>query len=247
MVDETKLALTDRVKAETWELHGKAEHHDFQESLGKGTISREGYIAYLGQMLLIHEALEKHLRTLAATDSTVASIVQDYQYQEPYLRADLEHFGVEASLITPCVGTQALIEHFERLAETNPIGLLGAHYVVEGSNNGSKFIAKSIRDAFDLDEDGVRYLDPYGKLQRAYWGDFKTALTAAAFSADDADAFVASAKAMYVAIYKVADELGEMVGGGEACSSGSVSTMETSSGSGSAAPKCPFHEKPSAG
>ncbi len=74
------------------------------------------------------------------------------------------------------------------IAETgdDPLRLLGMHYVLEGSNNGSRFIARHVGRAYQLSTGpGLRYLDPYGDRQRAYWMDFKNAMGKFQFTGAD--------------------------------------------------------------
>jgi heme oxygenase len=237
MIKTHDMSLPERIKAETWELHEKAEHHTFQDALVKGAVTREGYVAWLGQMLMIHKALESRLRNLVAANPAVATIVEDYQYQEGYLREDLTHFGVDPDTVTPLPSAQRMIDCFAHLENASPIGVFGVHYVLEGSNNGSKFIARAIRKSLNLTDDaGTKYLDPYGKQQVAYWKSFKTALADADFSADDIDTIIKSAKATYMAINGVADDLGAAGFSTELPTPIANSEPKAPSNS-----KCPFH------
>jgi len=93
----TMETLSARLKSGTWDLHQKAESQPFQKSLVKGEVSRAGYAAWLGQMLLVHRVLESRLRELAERDGRVASVVTSEQHQEPYLVADLAALGADAA------------------------------------------------------------------------------------------------------------------------------------------------------
>ncbi len=204
-MDNPATGVMARLKTETWPQHQAAETSDFQRRLAKGEVDVEGYGQWLGQMLLVHRALETRLRDAAARDPRIARVVTEEQYQEPYLLADLQHFGVDTKALTPLPGTRGLID---RLASASPLEILGMHYVLEGSNNGNRFIVRAVRKALDLSEGhGDRYLDPYGESQREKWAAFKREMDAATWSAGEADALVAAAKAMFSGIGAISADL----------------------------------------
>lgn len=200
-------SVMQRLKSETSDLHSAAERHPFQQSLLRGTVSREAYAQWLGQMLLIHRALEAHLRRLAPRFPSVASVLRDYQFQEPYLLGDLAFLGVEARSVAPLPAAARLMSRIDSDAHEHPLSLLGMHYVLEGSNNGSRYIAKSIRRALGLQAQGVAYLDPYGEEQPARWAQFKADMDAAGFSGPEEDSLVAGAGAMFQAVWELSEDL----------------------------------------
>jgi len=194
----TMETLSARLKSGTWDLHQKAESQPFQKSLVKGEVSRAGYAAWLGQMLLVHRVLESRLRELAERDGRVASVVTSEQHQEPYLVADLAALGADAAGAAALPATADLIRTIEEAAEREPIRLLGFHYVLEGSNNGNAFIARAIRSALGLEPGaGDRYLDPYGPRQREVWSAFKTQIDAQGFEDAEQRAMVEAARDMF--------------------------------------------------
>ncbi len=196
--------LSQKLKDGTWDLHSQAEKQPFQQNLVKGQVSRDAYGGWLAQMLLVHSALEKRLRTLCDNDPRVAAVVSDEQYQEPYLLADLAALGYDRPA-TALERTARLIETIENAAA---IRLLGYHYVLEGSNNGNAFIARAVRPALGLEPgSGDRYLDPYGERQRAVWGAFKTAIDEQAFSEDEQTAMVEAAREMFAGISELSAAL----------------------------------------
>lgn len=200
--------IMDRLRAETRDLHDAAEQHELQRNLGKGRLDRDLYIAYLRQLLLIHRALERGLDRQRQNDPEIARVIEDHQFQTPYLEEDLAFFGCPINAIEPVAATASLIRQIEADAEESPRVLLGYHYVLEGSNNGGRFIAKNVRVAYGLDGDaGMRYLDPYGERQRELWMRFKEAMGAVAFGDEECDAMVDRAKTMFGAIAGIGDEL----------------------------------------
>lgn len=192
----------------TSDLHTRAETHDFQKSLVSGRISREAYAAYLQQMLLVHRALESALRAAQDRVPAIARVVTAEQFQEPYLLEDLAFYDAPTTGYAPTPGTAALIERIQRDAQQQPLALLGHHYVLEGSNNGNRFIARAIRKAFGLTGDaGVRYLDPYGERQRDVWSAFKTEMDAQGFTEPDGAILLDAAKAMFQGITAISEDL----------------------------------------
>lgn len=200
--------VTQRLKEETAEHHKAAERHPFQQALLRGAVSREAYADYLGQMLLLHAALESRLRAAAPRTPAIRRVVKDFQHQEPYLRRDLAFFGVDPGLITPTPHTKSFIATLDRVAAERPLALIGYHYVLEGSNNGSKYIAKAIRRTFSLSgQDGTAYLDPYGEDQIPRWQQFKADLEASGLTEADGDVLVAAAAEMFEAIGRISGDL----------------------------------------
>lgn len=205
---EATPTIMDRLRTQTQPLHDRAEGHDFQRALIKGQLSREAYAAWLGQMLLVHAALERHLRGLRERSASVARVVRDEQFQEPYLLEDLRFFGVEHRMLRAETGAASLIAEIEDAAAREPMALLGMHYVLEGSNNGNRFIAMALRKAMGLTPgNGDRYLDPYGERQRALWQQFKDDMNACQFTSAEQEAMLRGAEAMFRGIARVSDDL----------------------------------------
>ncbi len=205
-MSQTASTVSDRLKEATAELHRTAERHAFQERLASGDFSREDYVRYLGQFLLVHRRLESHLRS--SNVPVFRTVIRDYQYQERYILDDLAFFGVDVSQITALPATASLLDEIDRAAAEHPIGLLGYHYVLEGSNNGSRFIAASLRKVWSLpDNRGTRYLDPYGDLQKTRWRAFREDLAAAQLTDEEQNQIISAAKSMFVAIIAIFDDL----------------------------------------
>jgi len=208
------MSMTSRVKSETWKLHERAEGHPVQKTLMQGRLPREVFAANLGQLLLVHRALESRLRELRESDPRIVSIVTDEQFQEPYLLEDLAAYGVDPAEVEAGRATTELIAKIEAAP---PMSVLGMHYVMEGSNNGNRFIAKAVSRAYGFEPGapGLRYLDPYGDRQREVWGAFKTAADGAGFTEDESAQMLGGAQAMYAGLIAAFDELGDRFGIGE--------------------------------
>lgn len=200
--------LTEHLKESTWELHKHAEGHAIQRGLIQGRLSREMYASLLGQLLCVHRALESALRDLRAARPELGRIVQDGRFQQQRLEDDLRTLGVDVGAVTPLPAAKRLMTTVEMARAERPLALLGMHYVLEGSTNGGRFIAKAIRQAYSLEgEAGTRYYDPYGEQQRALWAVYKEEFDALPVSESDRDAMVAAARDMFRAISEIGDDL----------------------------------------
>lgn len=202
------LNIMERLKEETLELHKAAEHHGFQQALFSGRLDREAYARFLDQMYLVFECLERELRLLIESRPEIGVLINDRHWRCADVAADLSHFGHSVEAIQPVDATTRLVTQIERLAERNRLALLGMHYVLEGANNGNRFIARTLQKTYDLTNgEGSRYLDPYGETQREVWQAYKVAMGNLSFTSEEADALVASAKAMFSGIYDISDAM----------------------------------------
>lgn len=201
-----------QLKESTRAQHDATEHGAFNEQLMKGRLPREAYVQSLEQLFLIHRALEHHLRRFRTELSAFDRVLRDDQFQEPYLREDLGYFGSKVDSIRPLSSTRKFLERIESIAATQPVALLGIHYVFEGSNNGSKFIAKAVRRAYQLnDTSGTRYLDPYGDRQTETWKHFKEDMNACVFTPQETIAILQAAGDTFLAVMELHRELYETV------------------------------------
>ncbi|NUP88373.1 MAG: biliverdin-producing heme oxygenase [Candidatus Sumerlaeia bacterium] len=207
--------LPDRLREETRPHHDAAERHPLQAALARGTLPLETYVAHLEQLLLIHARLESWLLSESSREPRLLSVADPAHFQEANLRADLRHFG-GAESPSPTPATRRLLDHIDQVAASCPIGLLGFHYVLEGSKNGGRFIAIAVRRAYHLEGAGTAYLDPHGEQQRPLWQAHRQRLGAIAVTPAEADVIIDSAKALFVAIAATGDDL---LAAGEAATS----------------------------
>ena len=208
------MSIMTRLKSATAELHRLAEGSSLQQRLVKGALPQDLYAAFLGQMYLTHSALEDSIRDVSATHRAFAEVLRDYHWREPQLSEDLDFLGTDLDTITAIGSTGTLVDDIHRAAAEQPVALLGILYVLEGSTNGSKFIAKAIRKAYGLGQGpGASYLDPHGDLQRERWQAFKRDMDGVGFTETEASAIIDAARRMFRALTDVSDELSEPVGG----------------------------------
>ncbi|HMU60855.1 MAG TPA: biliverdin-producing heme oxygenase [Gemmatimonadales bacterium] len=188
--------------------HRRAEQHEFQRQFVRGELPRALYLSWLGQMVHIHAALEAHLDQLVARRPGLTAVFEDTRRKVAPLQKDLAFLGAAADQpLLPAAG--AMVAWMNALAMTQPLALLGVFYVLEGSTNGSKFIARKVRPAYGLPADGsgTTYLDPYGDAQPARWQEFKTAMDALPLPADEVEPIVMAAQHTFDAIRELGAEL----------------------------------------
>jgi heme oxygenase len=193
-----------RLKTETMQLHKETEDSAFQRDLLKGTLPIERYADLLEQLQLIHHTLEETLREQAAVSPPIGHVVREEQFQEPHIDEDLRFFRRDPHAAMPKPSTARFMDAILDTARTVPIGLLGIHYVFEGSKNGGRFIARRLESAYGLKVDsGLRSLDPYGERQPERWREFKAAMEALPLSAGEQDTIVDAAKQTFGAIMAI--------------------------------------------
>ncbi len=202
------MSIMTLLKSATADLHQAAESSPLQRQLVKGELPRDLYAAFLGQMYLVHAALEQAVRDASGSHPGFSTVVREYHDREQRLCEDLAFLGVVLQDITPVEATTATLTDIARAAADRPIALLGMLYVLEGSTNGSKYIARAIRKAYQIEQGpGVSYLDPHGELQGDRWQAFKTDMDSVGFTESESEAIIATAKGMFRSITEISDEL----------------------------------------
>lgn len=200
--------VMERLRDSTAENHKNAEGHALQSQLAKGTLSKAHFVAYHAQLYLVHAALESQLSAKAAATLAISRVVKIYQLSAQYLAADLRHFGVDPAGVKPTPATTALTTTINTLASTDPIALLGMHYVLEGSKNGAKYLCRVVNKAYGLTPgQGALYMDAYGEQQRAYWQAFKDDMNAVGFSEEQTRAMIGAAMSMFDAIAAIGSDV----------------------------------------
>jgi len=207
---QTDDTMMGRLKSATDDLHRTAEGRDLQRALVKGTLGRDTYAAYLGQMLLVHQALESAIDASIDRHPALRAVVRDYHRREPDLRADLAFFGTGEG--EPVNATRRLLASIDRFAESSPVGLLGVLYVLEGSTNGAKYIAMSLMRTWGLQPGpGLAYLDPHGDQQKPRWQAFKDDMNGAGLTEAEQAELIDSARQTFQAVADISDEVNELV------------------------------------
>lgn len=208
MSAELVTGIMGRLREATWPQHRHAETRPLERELAAGRLPREVFIAWLGQRLRMHEALERAVTRLAAADRRVGGIVRDELLQADRLRRDLAFFGCDPEQVVCGAAARLFIDETDAIAAQDPIVLLGSYYVFEGSKNGAKFIARAVSRAYGLSNGpGMLYLDPHGEQQRPLWARFKEDMDAADFSEAEQEGMVARAQRTFELVSAADDEL----------------------------------------
>ncbi len=204
----TTAGIMDLLKDRTAEHHRRAEQQPLQQALVRGTATREQYASWLAQMMHVHAALESEIVAHVSVEPRLR-IVTEEQHGAPRLASDLRALGHDPVQARPSDATIAVCERIRRAARSNPVTLLGYHYVLEGSKNGNRFIAMALRRGLGL-QPGVAdtYLDPYGEQQRAKWQAFRGAMGAQAYNDAETEAVMYAAAEMFDGVSAVCASLG---------------------------------------
>lgn len=197
------------LKDSTKEQHTRAERHPMQADLVRGQLPIEAYCRYLAQLRHVHEALESSLVAGAHEDPRLGRVVRESQFRLDAIDADLAHFGKSDVESEPTTATSGLIRCIDDVAANEPIALLGYHYVLEGSTNGGRFIARALCGAYGLKpgEDGTRYLDPYGVSQTDEWLRFREDMESLELSGEETERLIETASEMFEGITAIMDSL----------------------------------------
>jgi len=199
--------LSERLRTSTKPLHDSAEGHNFQRLLANGLLPIPLYSAYLGQLFLIHQTLETHLRLLADNDARFSRVISPSQYQEQFLKTDLGFLGIDMAALAPLAATAELLRKVAVAQNKNPVSLVGFHYVLLGSKHGGKFIARQLTQKYGFDGQGIKYFDPYGDEFIRHWRGFIDGLNQAQLTESDADDIIENAQATFLGISDIGSAL----------------------------------------
>jgi len=200
-------SIMDRLREATSEQHRNAESRRLQREMVRGELSADAYAAWLGQMLLLHGALHEAIADGAGRHPHLRRIVRDEGRHVSNLRSDLALLGLDADRMVPLPATAGAIEAITRTGASDALSLLGYNYVLEGSMNGNRFIARALLPKLSVP--AVSYLDPYGEDQRPAWQAYRERMNAAGFGEEEGRRMVDAARDMFAFIAAMSDELME--------------------------------------
>ena len=189
--------LSARLKNENWDLHQVAEHSEHAQSMIRGTISAPAFAKAIAQARACHADLDTACRAARAARADLAPLMADDLLQAPWYDADLAALGPNTP--DPAGPNTARAAAIIRDAASDPLEVLGLHYVRTGATNGNRFVARALRAA-GLPGNAMRHLDPWGEAQRDKWAAFKQTLDALPLTPAQMDTVVAAARRMYVAV-----------------------------------------------
>ncbi len=203
----TDLTLMENLKATTRADHDSAEGHDFQRLLFSGQLPYETFCDYVGQLFVLHKALEDELK-LACKDERVKKVLGDWQLQEGFLNADLSALGRKSADCKPLAATAKIVESIKATSKKHPIALLGYHYVLLGSKHGARMICPNLKKSYNLDgHDGTLYFDPYEGKFHQLWSEFKDSMNANELNESETAEILDAAKLMFRAMGEIGEGL----------------------------------------
>lgn len=202
---KTPASLAESLREQTKEAHASAEKHAVQARLVKGEATRADYAAWLGQMLFVWRAIDAAIAALATQDARVAAMVKPYHPHAARVGADLAFLGHTSGEMP---ATRAATEFSAWLASPS-VDAIGAWYVMEGSSNGGRFIAKALARALHLTgPDGLTSMDPHGEQQqRERWAAWKADLDRQAWSEAERVAIVSAAERTFNAVREIMEQM----------------------------------------
>ena len=197
--------IMEILKEATAEQHRDAERRQLQKEMVRGQLAPEIYAAWLGQMFLVHQALWESIAARRADRAPLAAIVLDEGLPVGHLRTDLAALGVDADGVVSLPSSHAAVQAIALTSEADPLSLLGYNYVLEGSMNGNRFIARALQQTPEIT--ALSYLDPYGEEQRASWQAYRKRMNEAGFGESQGERMVAAARDMFSFIAEMSDDL----------------------------------------
>lgn len=204
---DSKDSIMKRLKTETRELHSHAESRTLQRQIASGEVGRGAFAAYLGQLFVVHRALETALAESGNSDAAIRAIATPDRMRVPDLERDLAFHDVNVDSLHAGAAARRFVANIDKVMSSDPVALLGALYVLEGSTNGGRFLARALRQSWNLDGEGLAYFDPYGDEQPRRWAAFKRDMDTIDFGADQQEAIIDMAKDTFKAISEVSDEV----------------------------------------
>lgn len=204
-------SLADALREQTKDAHTMAERHPQQARLVKGEATRADYAAWLGQMLHVWRALDTGMGSKATEDSRIAAMLKPYHPHADRVQADLEYLAQTDGLAAEHAelpATRKFVEFIAATADAITPDIVGVWYVLEGSANGGRFIAKALSRSLGLaGPDGLRSLDPHGEAQRERWQTWRAELDAQPWTAQERSLIVAAASVTFAAMYDLLEGL----------------------------------------
>ncbi|QGJ69996.1 Hypothetical protein PBC10988_16850 [Planctomycetales bacterium 10988] len=191
--------LTQTIRETVHPTHERIEKVAFSRQMISGKIGKKAYGRALSQLWFVHRVLENHLRRYPE----LAEIFEEEMSRTEVLAQDLKVLG-QPLQTQPLAETIDLIEDIEHWSYREPVALLGALYIFEGSRMGSMYLGKSLAKGFDRPAEIGQGLDYHlqGSEDRPKkWKSFKNSLDTMPLSEDQQQAIVDAAEATMNGMY----------------------------------------------
>lgn len=183
----TQTPLSAQLRAGTAEAHQAAEDTGFARELVGGERQLRDYIAMLGQLEHVYDALESAAAELAGHPQA-GPFVDVRLHRLSALRDDLASLGGESAPALP--GTAVYAARIADIARTWPVGWVAHHYTrYLGDLSGGQIMARAMQKAFGLEgRTGLTFFTFEGLgAPGAYKKGYRDRLDALGDTLDEAD------------------------------------------------------------
>jgi heme oxygenase len=200
----TTVSLADTLKDSTRDAHSRAERHPIQGALARGTVSLPLYTSWLSQMFHLWSAIDAGVESAARRDPRVRSMHRPHHPHAHRIADDLDF--LRSPITPPLPATREAMSRVEQ--SSADASIIGVWYVLEGSANGGRFLAKSVARALNIaGARGLSGLDPHGERMRDFWMDWRASLDAQEFSPAERDAIQRAAEQTFNAVYDIMEDI----------------------------------------
>jgi heme oxygenase len=166
--------LLQSIQEATAEWHGRIERLPLALAIIEGRVTRDAYVALLGELLTVHRAVEYGLQSYPEA----SVLYRPDMARCPALVRDRTALGAEFPE-TGGTTAAALAAWLEECAQTGYTELMGALYILEGSRMGSLALARPLAHALEVPLTQGKGLDYHleGMADRPRtWQTFKATL-----------------------------------------------------------------------
>jgi heme oxygenase len=156
---------------------------------------------------VVQEALERALDEAGSREPRLARVFVPHHRRLEKFDADLTALNVAPRDRTALPETAKVAAWLQGLGEDQPLGLLGALYVLEGATNGGQFLSRALAPSLGAapGSPGTLSLDPHGPATRELWGQFRTSIDAIGLNRQERDQVIAAAGETFDALTRIFD------------------------------------------
>lgn len=193
-MDPSTESPSGRLRNAVRDCHERLDRSDYAAAVARATVPLPHYASFLRALFILHDGLEQ------LVEHSGSPVLRTAFGEGPARRDRLERdltflktdkYGVDAAALHALVLTQQL------RARTNAAGLLGAIYVLEGSQLGGLAQARALSERADLQQGGLSYLQGDGARTKERVQALFALLDAELADQAALDAAVAAAEQMF--------------------------------------------------
>ena len=199
-----QLTLMEALKASSFTAHAQLQSVPFFQGLSACQLPLESYVGQLRALAIVHGVLEQALAS--CSDARIGAVWSEDQRSLGLLQQDL-HFFEPRAVADLKNAVDAALETAERIrvaAAEQPLSLLGALYVLEGSNLGAQVLRPLYARAYLLeDNEGLASLSGDSHQVHARWTQFKQRMNALSLNSDECEEVCQAAAALFAGLESV--------------------------------------------